>query len=281
MKRPLQVVMGVLLVAALGWATWQAERPLPREAEYEGLVRQWPQPGKAPPEPTRERHPLSFWLTNTNRYFAGKFVQMPTAIPGYSNDILFISLERTNQDSWPAGLLTDSNAVPFLTKALRRDTWLGAAFYRTQVWPKLPPPIQMRLPRPPLGNTRMRMTAVDYLTLMGPMAKPAIPSLISALKRDDNLNVRCSAASALGKIGKGDGSVTTALTKALSDPIPDVCGAAIRALGDTGRGDRAVVAALTEALKDKTTGIRAEATNALLKIDPVAAAKAGIKLRSQ
>jgi HEAT repeat protein len=52
---------------------------------------------------------------------------------------------------------------------------------------------------------------------------------------------------------------------------------AIRALGEYGGDANAAVPQLLEALKDPNYSIRNSATNALKKIDPEAAAKAGIK----
>jgi HEAT repeat protein len=79
---------------------------------------------------------------------------------------------------------------------------------------------------------------------MGPIAKPSIPALILALQEDDDRHVRSLAALVLGRLREGDSAVTAALTKAL---------------------------------KDQNWYVRDAATNGLLKIDPEAAAKAGVK----
>ena len=50
------------------------------------------------------------------------------------------------------------------------------------------------------------------------------------------------------------------------------------ALGYSGEGVNIAVTALTEALKDENSAVRRRATNALLKIDPEAATKAGVKV---
>ena len=57
--------------------------------------------------------------------------------------------------------------------------------------------------------------------------------------------------------------------------------AAATALGHIGKGNSTVTAALTEALKDDDMDVRATATNVLLRLDPQAAAKAGVKVPSQ
>jgi hypothetical protein len=145
---------------------------------------------------------------------------------------------------WSAQLLRDSNAVPFLVRTLKRDKWLGAAIYRKQVWPRFPD----YLPFPPVKNSSAQIVAAHFLGQMGSMAKPAVPSLIRVLKEDEEPTIRMKAARALGNIGKGDSNVTAALTGAV--------------------------------LKDRDWGVRQTATNALLELDPEAAAKARTKVPS-
>ena len=60
----------------------------------------------------------------------------------------------------------------------------------------------------------------------------------------------------------------------------DVRHEAAEALGDLGHGSAVAVAAVTEALEDKGLLVRKAATNALLKIDPEAAASAGVHVPS-
>jgi hypothetical protein len=154
------------------------------------------------------------------------------------------SFNSKNMPQYPEGLLNDSNAIPFLLKSLKGDTSFGAVVYRDQVWPRLPIAIQKLLPPPPPVNLMRVPNALFFVTQMGPAAKPATPSLIKALKGDDSPRVRQFAALALGYIGASNSSVTTALT---------------------------------QALKDKDLTVRTSATNALLKLDPEAAAEAGVK----
>jgi hypothetical protein len=52
---------------------------------------------------------------------------------------------------------------------------------------------------------------------------------------------------------------------------------AARALGNVGRGDKTALAALTGALRARDAFVRRAATNALLRLDPKAAAKTGVK----
>jgi HEAT repeat protein len=285
-KKRLYLVLGVLLIAAVGGAAWQALRPVPKptpEPGYHGFVF-LPRANNGPQlrvlSSVPESHPLSFWLTNE------------VIIP----------------DKLRVG---DSNAVPFLVRALKRDSWFGAAVYRKQVWPHLPTEIQKHLPPPPVDNqaSKARATAAELLGQMGPMAKPAIPALIRTSRGDDNRWVRENAALALGNLGGGDRAAMAALTEAFSDKdegvrltlinfiLPQMdpeaaTEAAVRMLKDTNANVRQLavsvlgqvgkkhvnaIAALVEALENKEYSIRAAATNLLWWEDPEAAAKAGVK----
>ena len=266
------VVCGVLLVVALAGLLWWSPRE-PRQR----------------PEPVYDGQPLSYWLTNL------------------LSDAPAVGLHGHYYHPSPG---SDTNAVPFLIKALKQDSWFGAAIYRKQVWRKLPSAIQKHLPQP-ADSPRMRTTAVFFLSQNGPMAMPAVAALIRASKEDDDAAVRRSAAWAL-RWGKGNSNVVTALTGALKDRNAKARSCAVYGLGRIGQGNQAVVAALTEALEDKDRDvhihavlalwdlgelkrdgnvvaaltealqdgdqyIREAATSALLDVDPEAAAKAGVK----
>ena len=148
----------------------------------------------------------------------------------------------------PSSLLNDSNAVPFLMKASERDSWFGAACYRKWLWPKLPTWLKKHLPAPPSPEVYARIDAMWLLADMWPVAKPSIPVLVRALREKEealSFRVRYVAAAALGRLGEGD---------------------------------RRAIAAVTEALNDNDHLVRNAATNALLKLDPQAVAKAGVKV---
>ena len=175
------------------------------------------------------------------------------------------------------GLLEDSNAVPILIKALKRDGWIGAAVYRQQLWPRLPVMMQRRLPSPP-GNAGIRRRAAFLLGEMRPTSKAVKWGLIRALREDQDLTVRSLAAEGLFNVGEGDSAVVRAMVEAVQeDKNADTRKLAAEVLGRIGAGNRACVAALVGALEDKDLWIRRYVTNALLKLDPEAAAKAGVK----
>jgi HEAT repeat protein len=236
------------------------------------------------PEPIYGGKPVSYWC-----YWCG--LDNPGAQP-------------------PGSLIEDTNAVAFLIRSLRQDRWVGAAIYRKQLWPILPPFIKIRLPHP-INDPGSRIGAANILSTMGPTAKSAVPALVRTLRGDDDVSVRLEALFALTRVGKGDGFVLTvvleamgdkervvrkyaayalaligegdesavvALTRALKDTDRDVRLAAVDALDRTGKGSSASAAALTAALVDEDIYVRMAAVRALLRADPEAAAKAGISV---
>ena len=240
------VVGGVLLVLALAVAfgvcsVFKLLRPMP-------------------PEPVYDRQPLSYWLTRRLPPPLSPLAQFLLNPTNTNPDLPRIQAQNWETDSKdpvpfltrasigdpPPGLVSDPNAVPFLIEALKPDSWVGAAIYRKQVWPRMPPCIQKRLPFP-ADRRDVRGRAAFFLSCMEPIAKPAIPALIRALKKDDEYVVRCYA---------------------------------VKLLGDVGGRNSTVVTALTSALSDNYVNVRYAATNALLKLDPEAAAKAGVKMPS-
>ena len=220
-----------------------------------------------PREPVYEDRPVSYWISHPR-----SILEPPPSLQG------------------------DSNAVPFLVEALKRDSWIGAAIYRKQVWPRLPKGMQQHLPAP-ANRVDARETAVNYLRRMGPLAEPAIPALIRALKEDEEPHVRMNAVAALGSTGKASGIVIKALTETWLGTNRNMGEQAHRALSQLGReaqlaayiqgskegrrekrilaatilgrigeGSGAAVAALTEALKDEDWLVRQSAAVALGQI---------------
>ena len=96
---------------------------------------------------------------------------------------------------------------------------------------------------------------------------------------DDDRHFRVHAADALRKIGWQDqGKLKTVLTEGLKHHR--ACACAARALSEFGSEASEAVPALLDLLKDTghhNRGIRVAATEALKKIDPKAAANAGLK----
>jgi hypothetical protein len=328
MKNRRYALLGLLLAGVVGlcWCTGRhVFRPLPPEPMYGGIVA--PSAGKSGmdvffdggyQQPVYEVHPLGYWLTRQYVFPMGD---------GYG------VLNSATYNPLPTALLNDSNAVPFLIKALRRDSWVGQAYYRKWLWPKLPAGMRAHLPNPPADNWQIRETTAGLLGRMGPLGKPAIPALGRALKEDESYNVRLMAAVALGYLGRGDKAAMAALKVGFQDTNlalrfvatnalisidrataaktlrestnwivrrvatcamiamdlqtaidalkgsedEDIRKLAADTLANSGKGNAAAVAALAAALDDRGLSVRKAATNALLKIDPEAAAKAGVK----
>ena len=207
-------LFGVLALAAVGllwWSPWAA-----RQA----------------PEPVYNGEPLSYWLANVTI--------------GTRQGATSVTVWRgtKGEPDIIRQAMSDSNAVPFAIKALKRDTWFAAAYYRQWLWPKLPRSIRKHLPPASAGHLAVRSNAALFLG-MGQDDERIVLALVRALKEDDNPTVRWNAAWALGNLGNRN---------------------------------RTAAAALSEALKDKDPGLRNEATNVLLHLDPEAAAKAGVKV---
>ena len=144
----------------------------------------------------------------------------------------------------PPTLVNDSNAIPFLIAALkRRDGSFEQSYVSFYVNMSDLFGVRRHLPVP-YRNARIRFNSLCLLNRMEAVAKPAIPAIVRLIRQERIPSVRVEAAKALGQFGGGD---------------------------------TAVIAALNEALRDRDFGVRSTATNSLLKLDPEAAAKAGVK----
>jgi HEAT repeat protein len=120
------------------------------------------------------------------------------------------------------------------------------------------------------------------LARIGPPAKAALPALRTAL-RDKNGEMRARAAIALWRIdgnSKEAMPVFVATLKRRKGDRPDDSNAwaarqVVRALGEMGPRAKKAVPALLPLLKDKNEGLRWWTRQALKKIDPPVANKAG------
>ncbi|MGO8700299.1 MAG: HEAT repeat domain-containing protein [Limisphaerales bacterium] len=119
-----------------------------------------------------------------------------------------------------------------------------------------------------------RSGAAESLGELGPAAKSALPDLIKALKGED-VAVRGSALLSLGKIRSEPETVIPLLIPYLEDDNLDV--AAAKALAEFGGLAKPAVPKLLPLLRAKDVDDRAAAIAALKRIDPIAAARAGIK----
>jgi HEAT repeat protein len=125
----------------------------------------------------------------------------------------------------------------------------------------------------PSGGDILRGEAVWALARVGPLA-PGTEMTLSAAVDDRSAHVAVRAAEALWRVSGDTGRAALALVPRLGDPA--VRNAAVQALNRIGLGAKAAVPALLIATKSKDRLFRESVVMALRKIDPGAAAKAGL-----
>ena len=161
-----------------------------------------------PREPIYDGKPINYWINHPH-------TEHPFMNPGTkrfnSGEVYFPKV--------------DSNAVPFLIRALnRRDGRFNKA-YRTLYY-KMYPSMRRLLPSPKPADAEtdelIRLVAVVVLGRIGSDAKPAIPELIHVLKTDESDFVRTYAAILLVRFVKSDKTVSKALWEAMNDKDGDV-----------------------------------------------------------
>lgn len=117
--------------------------------------------------------------------------------------------------------------------------------------------------------------AVNALAHIGPPAKAAIPALSKVLRAKENDWLLDFAIDAFAKIGVEDKEVLPILIQAL-EPGNECHSSAAKALGEIGPAAKQAVPALLKLLSDKDPAVRKTVGEALKKIDPAAAKKAGV-----
>ena len=117
------------------------------------------------------------------------------------------------------------------------------------------------------NDNEVRMSAAVTLGRIGPDANIAIPALITLLKDKEDY-VRCEAAGALGKMGPDARIATAALTESLADQFMWVRSRSARALGNIGPEAKTAIPTLVGLLKDKMINVRMSAIEALGRIGP-------------
>lgn len=114
----------------------------------------------------------------------------------------------------------DSNAVPFLIRALgRRDGVLQKSY--NHIYSNVPYSVRRHL-NPPVEGARIREVAVVYLALLGKQAEPAIPTIVELWMQDEDIGVRAAAAASLIKIGQSNRLVESAFMDAFTNQDPQV-----------------------------------------------------------
>jgi HEAT repeat protein len=192
-----------------------------------------------PREPAYEGKTVSFWLKH------------PVKV-----------LESNNNFSWYFPQKMDSNAVPFLVRALETQ---DGPFSRTYVKlrNKAPDWLRNQLPVPARD---LRMGAAIVLYEIGTNAKPAIPALIRRLEADDeDFDVREYSADALSRIGKHDTVLTKVLIEDLKKKDPIACKWLACALNYLGNDDPRVFNTVVESLEAASPRERANGLQAVFE----------------
>jgi HEAT repeat protein len=128
------------------------------------------------------------------------------------------------------------------------------------------------------GSDGARAVGAEMLGECGPAAMPAVPALAKRLG-DEEGDVRVRAAEALIKIApeKNAASALAILASALKDPDLFVRTLASEALGRLGPRAKEAASGLAAVLQDAEQEVRQAAWEAIKKVDPDRAAKAGIR----
>ena len=160
-----------------------------------------------------------------------------------------------------------TNALPLLRQRLAEK---GPLLSRARVWlgARLPGKLGHALTKnlKPVSYSSIRSTAAMGLKELGTNAVSAVPNLIRAM-HDPDLNVRWSAATALGETG-GVGAL--ALTPLMQDPDYIVRHAAAYALGQIGPPALTATPVLVQRLGDVNNSVRDSARYSLSRIGSVA-----------
>ncbi len=217
-----------------------------------------------PREPIYQGKPESYWLSTL-------------AKPYRAQDDL---------QQWEA---LGPDAVPLLLKVVARKEGPFHAAYLA-LWPKLPPWLKNRCPRP-VDRSLSRRRAINLLFEMAHNTPIPTAPLLRAFS-DNDPYVRMTAAACLlvlaeeGKLGQDERQVAAALMRAYHDntnsaavwtPQAGVRNTVVLALGSLRNQTDITVPFLIKALRDPDTTVRSAATNALKRIGPITAYEAGIR----
>ncbi|MGO8925639.1 MAG: HEAT repeat domain-containing protein [Limisphaerales bacterium] len=270
MIKRVQIALAVLLVMLAGVIEWQVLRPQEREPVYQGKRLQvWL---------------LEYLLDNNsgNSKMAGDAVQQigTNAIP-----TLLKMLGKKNSklvDWWDRHI----SEILYLPVDVRYPWYYHRAFYlhqeaemgfkilgadAQQAVPRLIRIYEQNISESSQGSASRALIAI------GPAAqRMAIPSFLRAAASSE-APVRSVAVCALSEVHVEPRVVVPVLARSLSDTNYFIRSVVAHGLGDFGADAKQVVPALVILLGDPDAGVRRGVTNALLRIDPEAAAKAGVK----
>ena len=280
MKNRLYLVGGVLLVAALGWASWQALRPGQAEPVYQGK-------------------PLSTSLK------ALVLERNPSTAPFPSAH--FGPVSKAEINAVLAVSEAGTNALPTLLRMLRAKDWplkakliklakrqhiikIDIEYAPPEVWNVvaeyglylLGPKAQSAVPDLiQIANQNIsptsRRCAIHALLFIGPSAKEAVPLLLRCATSPD-ATLRNYAVAALGGIHAEPDRVLPVLINAGHDPDAKVRRDAVWALSEFGPDAKVAVPVLVKALEDPDPDVRRGAAWTLDRLGPDAGFGSGASL---
>jgi HEAT repeat protein len=179
------------------------------------------------------------------------------------------------------GRIKSAAAVEHLTPLLRKDA--TGAVAALAVWRIEVAPGALKFLLDGLNHQDMKADCMRALGRIGPPARAAVPALIETLKGSSDLSLRAAAAQALTRMGADWPPVRKAikpLADALKIPHQELRISAAHALGQFVEDEEAAQIALPgllDMLNDPEWPlVRQAAADAILRIDPVAAADAGL-----
>jgi HEAT repeat protein len=254
----LRIALAILIVAMVGGVGWLVLRP---------------------GEPVYKGESYSMWL-DEYAASAGHLSEAEVAIRHIGTNAIPQLLKLL--------AAKDSQFEEYVIELARRQTWISIrlpeawrdtdrAFWGFKVLGADAKPAVPGLVALLDGKDRdVRMCALIALRSIGPSASNAVPAIIQHFNGTD-FSTRIMAAQALGTIHAMSGSSVPALTASLQDSNSAVIVYGIGSLEAFGVEAKPAVPALVGLLKDPDLGVRTAATNALKKIDPEAAVKAGVK----
>jgi HEAT repeat protein len=249
-----------------------------------------------PREPAYEGKPLSFWVAQyrTNVWVTPNEElgnQAETAIRHIGTNATPVLLRMLSTTESPLRIQLTSRipkhwlasfhvlTVAEYRQQIDRHRVAGAngfAALGTAATPALPALIALLDHK----DERVRYLTVFTLRCLGPAARDALPFLIARLD-DPEFEIRDDAVMALGTINAEPECVVPILIKFVEKYRGDrdwiLCKDAVGSLATFGAQAKPSVPTLVGLLKSDQVNIRSAATNALKKIDPEAAAKAGVQ----
>jgi len=268
MRKRVQVALTFLLVATAGVIVWQ---------------------GLGEREPVYQGKPLNIWLqlyiTHGSIIDVRPHPEADEAVRQIGTNAIpsLLHMLRARDSKLKLALMRSSGKYRFIgipvLPAYFPTRQAAAAFHALGANASNAVPILIQTYREKIGSDS-QCGCAEALGWIGPAASGAIPDLVSATT-NSNYTLRWVAIEALGHIRAEPALVVPVLTKSLLDSNFRVRLRAVNSLAEFGSEAKPAVPVLTQSLEDPNPIMSTDVSNALKKIDPDAAAKAGVKQLGQ